>query len=88
MQELIERLPEIVRAAAEPIGNIQGMTVISTDGASAITKNVTSVLSEGQGVIKQLTGVDLNQILANLTGTSSPAPAAPASSAASAPTAP
>ncbi|MGO1340394.1 MAG: flotillin domain-containing protein, partial [Cellulosimicrobium funkei] len=69
VQELIERLPEIVRAAAEPIGNIQGMTVVSTDGASALTKNVASVLGEGQGVIKQLTGVDINQLIANLAGT-------------------
>lgn len=68
VQELIERLPEIVRAAAEPIGKIQGMTVVSTDGASAITKNVASVLSEGQGVIKQLTGVDLNQLISHLAG--------------------
>ena len=56
--------PEIVRAAAEPIGNIQGMTVVTTDGASAHTKNVASVLGEGQGVIKQLTGVDINQLIA------------------------
>jgi len=67
VQELIERLPEIVRAAAEPIASIQGMTIVSTDGASAITKNVASVLSEGQGVIKELTGVDLNQLLSHLT---------------------
>ena len=68
VQELIERLPEIVRAAAEPIGKIQGMTVISTDGASAVTKNVASVLGEGQQVIKQLTGVDINQLIAGLAG--------------------
>lgn len=66
VQELIERLPDIVRAAAEPIASIQGMTVISTDGASAVTKNVTSVLGEGQGVIKQLTGVDINQLISTL----------------------
>ena len=46
--------------------SIQGMTVISTDGASAITKNVASVLGEGQGVIKQLTGVDIHQLISNL----------------------
>ncbi|WP_407319500.1 SPFH domain-containing protein [Isoptericola halotolerans] len=66
VQELIERLPEIVRAAAEPIGSIQGMTVISTDGASAITKNVSSVLGEGQAVVKELTGVDINQLIAGI----------------------
>ncbi|GII99960.1 flotillin [Sediminihabitans luteus] len=68
VQELIERLPEIVRAAAEPIASIQGMTVVSTDGASAITKNVAAVLGEGQEVVKQLTGVDINQLIANLAG--------------------
>ncbi|GAB4087166.1 flotillin family protein [Myceligenerans cantabricum] len=65
-QELIERLPDIVRAAAEPLGNIAGMTVVSTDGASAITKNVASVLGEGQGVIKQLTGLDISQLIGGL----------------------
>ncbi|MFD6176294.1 MULTISPECIES: flotillin family protein [unclassified Isoptericola] len=68
VQELIERLPEIVRAAAEPIGSIQGMTVISTDGASAVTKTVASVLGEGQGVVKQLTGVDIQQLIAGIAG--------------------
>ncbi len=66
VQELIERLPEIVRAAAEPIASIQGMTVVSTDGASSVTKTVASVLGEGQGVVKQLTGVDINQLIAGI----------------------
>ena len=62
-QEVISRLPEIVRAAAEPISAIQGMTVISTDGASALTKTVTSVLGESQQVVRQLTGLDLSQLI-------------------------
>lgn len=68
VQELIERLPDIVRAAAEPIASIQGMTVVSTDGASAITKSVAAVLGEGQGVVKQLTGVDINQLISSIAG--------------------
>lgn len=48
-QEVISRLPEIVRAAAEPIGNIANMTEISTDGASSLTKSVASVLGRGRG---------------------------------------
>ncbi|MBL0886080.1 flotillin family protein [Myceligenerans sp. I2] len=67
-QELIERLPEIVRAAAEPLGSIKGMTVVSTDGASAITRSVASVLGEGQGVIKQLTGVDIKELMNGVAG--------------------
>lgn len=67
-QEVISRLPEIVRAAAEPIGSIGQMTVISTDGASAITKNVASVLGEGQEVVRQLTGLDLADLISSVAG--------------------
>jgi len=67
-QEVISRLPEIVRAAAEPIGKIANMTVISTDGASSLTKSVASVLGEGQGVIKQLTGLDLAELISSVAG--------------------
>ena len=58
-QEIISRLPEIVRAAAEPISNIKTLTVVSTDGASAITKTVGQVLGEGTEVVKSLTGLDV-----------------------------
>lgn len=67
-QELISRLPEIVRAAAEPLGAIDTMTVVSTDGASHLTKNITNVLGEGQEIVKSLLGVDLQQLLAGVTG--------------------
>jgi flotillin len=73
VQELIERLPEIVRAAAEPLASIQGMTVISTDGASAVTKNVAGVLGEGQAIIKELTGVDINQLISGMAAKEVPA---------------
>lgn len=62
-QEIISRLPEIVRAAADPISNIEKLTVISTDGASAVTKTVGSVLGEGTEVLKTLTGIDLQQLV-------------------------
>jgi flotillin len=65
-QEIISRLPEIVRAAAEPIGNIDHLTVVSTDGASALTKTVGQVLGEGTEVVKAMTGLDVRQILAGL----------------------
>lgn len=65
-QQVIALLPEIVRAAAEPIGSIDQLTVVSTDGASAITKTVGQVLGEGQEVIKSLTGLDLNTLVAGI----------------------
>lgn len=67
-QEVISRLPDIVRAAAEPMASVDNMTVISTDGASSLTKNVASVLGEGQEIVKQLTGLDLSQLVAGWAG--------------------
>ena len=67
-QEIISRLPEIVRAAAEPLSNIDNLTVVSTDGASAITKTVGQVLSEGTEVVKSLTGLDLSALLGSVAG--------------------
>ena len=67
-QELITRLPEIIRAAAEPMGAVDRMTVISTDGASALTKNITGVLSEGQQIVKDLLGIDLSTLIGGVAG--------------------
>lgn len=62
-QEIISRLPDIVRAAAEPIASIDKLTVVSTDGASEMTKTVGRVLSEGTDVVKGLTGLDISTLL-------------------------
>ncbi|MBO3089585.1 flotillin family protein [Cellulomonas dongxiuzhuiae] len=68
-QQVIALLPEIVRAAAEPIGSIDQLTVVSTDGASAMTRTVGQVLGEGQEVIKSLTGLDLHALIAGIADT-------------------
>ena len=62
-QQVIALMPEIVRAAAEPISGIDNLTVVSTDGASSLTKTVAQVLSEGQDVIKSLTGLDVGALV-------------------------
>ncbi len=62
-QEIISRLPEIVRAAAEPLAAIKTLTVVSTDGASELTRTVGKVLGEGTEVVKGLTGLDLTTLM-------------------------
>ena len=69
-QEIISRLPEIVRAAAEPVSNIEKLTVVSTDGASAVTKTVSQVLGESSDVLQTLTGIDLRGLLGSVGATS------------------
>jgi flotillin len=67
-QQVIALMPEIVRAAAEPISGIDNLTVVSTDGASSLTKTVAQVLSEGQDVIKSLTGLDVGALVSGQAG--------------------
>jgi flotillin len=56
-------LPDLVRAAAEPMSGIDNMTVISTDGASALTRNVASNVAQGLQIATDLTGLDVKAML-------------------------
>ena len=65
--EILSRmLPEIVRAAAEPVSAIEKMTVISTDGASDVTRAVASNVEQGMAIANSLTGIDLQAMLTQL----------------------
>jgi flotillin len=63
---LVKVLPEVVRAAAEPMRAIDKLTVISTDGASSLTRSVASNVAQGLQLGSELTGVDLAGLLAKL----------------------
>ncbi len=67
--EIISRLPDITRAVAEPLASISNLTVISTDGAAAVTKTIGQVASEVPAVVKSLTGLDLSALLGAAAGT-------------------
>lgn len=63
---LVRVLPQVVEAASRPLAEIDKMTVISTDGASALTKSVASNVAQGLQLGTDLTGIDLAQLLARL----------------------
>jgi flotillin len=65
---LLRVLPELVGAASAPVGAIDKLTVISTDGASSLTKTVASNVAQGLQIGTDLTGVDLTQLLTRLAG--------------------
>jgi flotillin len=65
---LVRVLPEVVAAAAAPMSAIDKMTVISTDGASSITKSVAANVAQGLQLGTDLTGIDLSALLAKLGG--------------------
>ena len=68
IQTVLSQLPEIVRAAAEPMGNIDNLTVLSNDGASDVVKNVTRTVTEAGTTVKGLTGIDIPAMLSQALG--------------------
>jgi flotillin len=69
IQTVLSMLPEIVRAAAEPMSHIGSLTVLSSDGASDIVKTTTRTVAEAGAAVKGLTGIDVPGLLANAMGT-------------------
>jgi len=64
---LVRMLPQVVEAASAPLRAVDKLTVISTDGASSLTRTVASNVAQGLQLGTDLTGVDLAQLLARLT---------------------
>ena len=65
IQTVLAALPDIVRAAAEPMEHIDSLTVMSADGASEMVKNTTRVVAESATAIKGLTGLDVPKLIGN-----------------------
>ena len=65
IQTVLAALPDIVRAAAEPMEHIDSLTVMSADGASEMVKNTTRVVAESATAIKGLTGLDVPNLIGN-----------------------
>jgi flotillin len=70
IQTVLSMLPDIVRAAAEPMANIDSLTVLSSDGASDVVKNVTRTVTEASTTVKGLTGIDIPELLNQALGSS------------------
>jgi flotillin len=70
-QLLIEKLPEIARAIAEPMARIEKITIVGTGdgqgtGAAKITQDIGRVLAELPPVVEALSGVDLRELIQRL----------------------
>jgi len=68
IQTVLSMMPDIVRAAAEPLGKIQNLTVLSTDGASDVVRTTTDTLAQASVTVKGLTGIDLPAIISSALG--------------------
>lgn len=67
VEMLVSKLPEIVEQVARPMENIGKITVIDTGngngGASKVARTVTNVAGTGFEVLKDLTGLDVSEML-------------------------
>jgi flotillin len=70
---VVKVLPQIVREAAAPLAAVDKMTVISTDGASELTRTVARTVEQGMQIGSDLTGTDLHGLIARLTRAAAPA---------------
>ncbi|WP_326698468.1 SPFH domain-containing protein [Streptomyces sp. NBC_01754] len=83
LQMVVEVLPSVVAKASEPLSAIDKMTVISTDGASQLSRTVADNVAQGMELLNSTTGVDLSALLQGLKGKTAalaevPAPASAA----------
>ena len=65
---LVKVMPEVVRAASEPLAAVDKITVISADGPSSLSRSVASNVTQGLQLGSDLTGVDLKALLSKLSG--------------------
>jgi len=68
IQTVLSMLPEIVRAAAEPMSQIDQLTVLSNDGASELVRNTTRTVTEASATVKGLTGIDVPALIGTSMG--------------------
>ena len=62
-QMVLDKAPDIARALAEPMGSVKDMSIISTDGASALPKAVAGNVEQLDAVMRSLTGTGLTEML-------------------------
>ncbi|WP_103062486.1 flotillin family protein [Actinomyces qiguomingii] len=66
-QMILDKAPEIARALAEPLGSVKDMSIISTEGASALPKAVAGNVEQLDAVMRSLTGTSLTDMMQRFT---------------------
>ena len=75
LQMLIEVLPKMAKEVAAPLASIDKLTVISTDGASQVPKQVTNGIVQTMELLQNTTGVNLEGLIKRYVGAAGNAPA-------------
>lgn len=70
---IVNMLPEYAKQIAAPLGNIDKITVVDTGGgegggANKVTSYATNLMASLQETLKESSGIDVREMLGNLTG--------------------
>ncbi|WP_157571056.1 flotillin family protein [Nocardioides insulae] len=71
LQMLVEVLPQIAEKVASPISAIDQLTVLSTDGAGRLPKQVTDNVVETMSMLQAATGIDIQSLINKSVGKAS-----------------
>ncbi|CAM3952839.1 flotillin family protein [Paenibacillus alkaliterrae] len=72
---IVKMLPELAGKVAEPISNIDKLTVVDTGngvGAARLSNYVTSLMSTAPEMLKSVSGIDVNALIKGLTSKAIP----------------
>lgn len=62
-QMVIEKLPAIAAAIAQPLSKTEKIVMIGDSGASKITNDITNIIAQLPETVKGLTGIDITNII-------------------------
>ncbi|TIC82848.1 flotillin family protein [Nocardioides sp. GY 10127] len=68
LQMLVEMLPQLAREVSAPMAAIDELTVLSTDGASALPRQVATNVAETMELLKSATGLDIQALIQSAAG--------------------
>jgi len=68
LEMLVNVLPQVAREVALPMANIDKLTVVSTDGAGALPRQVNDNVLQTLELLKNTTGVDLASLVERVSG--------------------
>ncbi|MBD2846208.1 flotillin family protein [Paenibacillus sp. IB182496] len=72
---IVKMLPELAGKVAEPLQQIDKLTVVDTgsgEGAARVSNYVTSLMATAPQMLKDVSGIDLDNLVRNLTSKSAP----------------
>lgn len=65
LELVVNKLPEIAKELAAPMGNIDELTILSTEGAGALPKTVANNFGQLDSIVKSFTGKSFTDLVAD-----------------------